>query len=204
MNDPAQDMNQNPSNGMNDDTQPSSYVDVYSPPTTASDTQPADSASQSGDGQPNQAKSSVSQSLEDQNVFHLLGVEDGSDEDKEAFLDELQQVIWEDFLENDVELLLTEEEAEDMKKIMARKNLSELELQEELVVFLERLIPDLEEIMLEKALELKEDMVMERLAGMKEYHEGNPDKLKVLEEAEELIKSNLWRDAADKLNTVLP
>lgn len=96
-----------------------------------------------------------SESLEEQNIFELLGVADGSDEEKEEFLDELQQVIWEDFLENDVELLVTLEEKKQVDAILAKTDSNDLEKQEELVVYLEKLIPDLEEIMLEKALELK-------------------------------------------------
>lgn len=144
----------------------------------------------------------VSQALEDQNIFFLLGAQDGTDEEKEAFLDELQQVIWEDFLENDVELLVTEEEKVDLDKIMARKDLDEAAMQEEIVVFLEKLVPDLEEIMLEKALELKEDMVRERIAGMREYYAGKDAQLATLSEAETLINENSWRDAAQKLNSL--
>lgn len=176
-----------------DDTQPqvtNGYVDTYSPP--------VDSASQ-----PTPASgSSVSQTLEDQNIFFLLGVSDGSETEKEAFLDQLQQVIWEDFLENDVELLITEEEQAELKKIMDQKELKELELQEKIIVYLEKLIPDLEEIMLEKALELKEDMVRERVAGMREYFSDKPEALTKIQQAETLLNDNQWRNAAELLNSL--
>ena len=148
------------------------------------------------------SKSVISQALEDQNIFFLLGVTDGTDEEKEAFLDELQQVIWEDFLENDVELLVTEEEMVDLKKIMARKDTPESQLQEEMVAYLEKLIPDLEEIMLEKALELKEDMVKERIAGMRQYHQDRPEVISQLSQVETLISDNQWRAAADIMNNI--
>lgn len=144
----------------------------------------------------------ASQTLEDQNIFFLLGVTDGTDQEKEAFLDELQQVIWEDFLENDVELLITEEEMAELKKIMAQKELSNLELQEKIIVYLEKLIPDLEEIMLEKALELKEDMARERVAGMREYYASNQPALDKIQEAETAMNNNQWRAAAEFLNSL--
>lgn len=175
---------------------PTSYVDTYAPPaangapTVTTPVTPPTSHS----------TSAVSQSLEDQNIFFLLGVDDGSDEEKEAFLDELQQVIWEDFLERDVELLVTEEELQGMKKIMAQKEKSELQLQEDMVVYLEKLIPDLEEILLEKALELKEDMVRERVSSMRELAAGKADVLVKLDQADTLIKDNQWRAAAEVLN----
>lgn len=150
-----------------------------------------------------EATSPVSQALEDQNIFHLLGVTDATEEEKEAFLDELQQVIWEDFLENDVELLITEEEMVELRKIMATKEKSELEQQEAIVVYLEKLIPDLEEIMLEKALELKADMVKERIKGMKEYYAGQPEKLDQLTKAESMIAEDQWRAAAEFLNKMV-
>lgn len=147
----------------------------------------------------------VSQSLEEQNIFHLLGVTDGSSDEKEDFLDELQQVIWEDFLENDLELLLTEEELMDFKKISGYSSSkgSDSQRQEKMIIFLEKLIPDLEEIMLEKALELKEDMVRERITGMKEFYANNPRALASLEKAVELIDNDQWREAAELLNGII-
>jgi hypothetical protein len=169
---------------------PTNYVDTYSPPAPGI-AEPAATA-----------VAGVSQTLEDQNIFFLLGVSDGTDQEKEAFLDELQQVIWEDFLENDVELLVTEEEMTELKTIMAQKELNNLELQEKIIVYLEKLIPDLEEIMLEKALELKEDMVRERIAGMRTYHASNAEALTKLNQAETEMGNNQWRTAAELLNSL--
>lgn len=145
------------------------------------------------------AKSEV---IEDQNIFQLLGVNDGTDEEKERFLDELQEVIWEDFLETDLELLVTEEEHAKVKEILAQTNKNDQELQDETIQFLEKLIPDLEEIMLEKALELKEDMVRERIAGMREFYAGNTSALGQLSEAEKLLTEDKWYSATQKLNGV--
>jgi len=184
---------------------PTNYVDDYTPPAGDQSSQPAQPSQppqQPEASNTTASNSKVSQALEDQNIFFLLGVTDGTDEEREAFLDELQQVIWEDFLDNDVELLVTEEEMEGMKKIMARKELSDEQMQEETVVYLEKLIPDLEEIMLEKALELKEDMVRERIAGMREYYAQDEKALAEISEAEALLNDSQWRDAAEKLNSI--
>lgn len=198
---PDQDMNQDAPADNQD-----SYVDAYNPP------QNQDQPGNSGSGQPADQSSSTpaasdngdsSEKLEDQNIFFLLGVTDGSEEEREAFLDELQQVIWEDFLENDVELLITEEELDDLKKITGATGKSDEEMQEEVIVFLEKLIPDLEEIMLEKALELKEDMVRERILGMKEYYAGDDESLKVLDEAQSLVDQAKWKTAAERMNTLV-
>lgn len=199
-----------------------SYVDTYTPPQasgapTPDTVAPAQESTESvsaaaptsatpapstSDAQGDANRPTGSQNLEDQNIFFLLGVEDGSDEEKEAFLDELQQVIWEDFLDRDVELLLTEEEFQGLKQLMVQKDKSELQIQEDMVVYLEKLIPDLEEILLEKALELKEDMVKERLASMRELAAGKDEVLAKLSEAETLIRDNQWRSAAEVLNAL--
>ena len=87
--------------------------------------------------------------LEQQNIFDLLGVSDGTDQEKETFLDELQQVIWEDFLEKDVALLLTDQEHEQFRQIMDKPGPRDHQRQEEIIEFLDGLIPNLEQIMLE-------------------------------------------------------
>lgn len=144
----------------------------------------------------------TSEAIEDQNIFNLLGVNDGTDQEKERFLDELQQVIWEDFLEVDLDLLVTREEASNVKAILNDANKSEESKQEEALSMLENLIPDLEEIMLEKALELKEDMVKERIAGMKEFYSGNQQALDSIKQAEDLLAQDKWASAAQVLNSL--
>lgn len=141
-------------------------------------------------------------SLERQNIFDLLGIADGNDADKEKFLDELQQVIWLDFLDRDVRLLLTEEEVATVTQLRGINMQAKLEEQEELVTYLEKLIPDLEDIMLEKAIELKEEMVRERVSGLRELYQGQSEKLMVLSEVEKLMDAGDWSQVAPKLNSL--
>jgi hypothetical protein len=151
---------------------------------------------------PSEPEATKSETLEDQNIFHILGVEDATEDEKEAFLDELQQVIWEDFLENDVDLLLTEDEQIEFKKIADKKDANQEELQAEMVEFLEKLIPDLEKIMLEKALELKEEMMRERITQMAQLFATVPEKAAKVKEALAQADNNQWRMAANTLNTL--
>lgn len=146
----------------------------------------------------------ASQALEDQNIFVLLGVTDGSEEDREAFLDELQQVIWEDFLENDLQLLVTTDEYSSLQPLLNKDDdqSNDLAKQEELVGKLETLIPDLEDIMLEKALELKADLLRERILSMKEYHAGNEGAMRTIAEAESHLQLDKWFDTAQTLNQI--
>lgn len=195
-----------PNTNLPNTTQTGHYVDEYLPPTDSMPSSGAPSVFDSASSSPmsvsdsNQSTAEATQSLEDQNIFVLLGVQDGSDEQKESFLDELQQVIWEDFLENDVQLLLTEQEMVELKAIVDKPAVDEAQKQEDTVVFLEKLIPDLEEIMLEKALELKEDMVRERLLGLREFYSQDNQKLSLLDGVEALMSQNKWHDAAKAMN----
>jgi hypothetical protein len=177
---------------------PNSYVDDYIPPTTAAPSAPAIPSVPA----PSPADEKISQTLEDQNIFHLLGIEDASAEEKEAFLDELQQVIWEDFVENDVDLLLTEEEFTEFKKISTTPGQSEEDRQSAMIVYLEKLVPDLEKIMLEKALELKEEMVRERISELHGMMGSDQAALSKIDQAQKLVDDQQWRDAANLLNSI--
>lgn len=138
--------------------------------------------------------------LASQNIFELLGVNQGSDQEKESFLDELQQVIWEDFLDKDLELLVTSTEKQDVDQILADKNLDDLAKQEKIVTYLEKIIPDLEEIMLDKALQLKKELVGERVSAMQSSFTNDPPKLAQVEQAAWQIGQGKWRSGAKILN----
>jgi len=144
----------------------------------------------------------MDQSLESQNIFDLLGAADGEDTEKEAFLDELQQVVWEDFVQNDVQTILTEAEFAEFSQIVNQSEIANEEMQEKALEYLEKVVSDLEDILLEKALQLKEDLVWERIAGMKEYFAGKDQQLQAVVQAEALFKQDRWDDGAQLLNTL--
>jgi oligoribonuclease NrnB/cAMP/cGMP phosphodiesterase (DHH superfamily) len=141
----------------------------------------------------------ISQALEDQSIFDLVGDTDGSKDEREKFLDELQKVVWDDFLDNDVELLLTEEELRPLENIVTRQDVDQITKQQDIVKYLESKIPDLEEIMLEKALKLKEDLLQERIAGMEQFYADKPVALEKIKDAKVAIASGLYYDAVLRL-----
>lgn len=204
-----------------------SYVDSYTPPAASAApvmpapvATPAPSAAPSAEPAPVKAdapaemkpaapaaqsevsSSAQSERLEDQNIFVLLGIQNEPEAEKEAFLDELQQVIWEDFLNHDVELLLTEEEMKEFRTLSDQPSASEEERQGKLVEYLEKLIPDLERIMLDKALELKEEMVRERLKEMMEQMGSDAAKKSKLEEVQSHFDQEKWFTGAQTLNSL--
>jgi len=177
-----------------------SYVDDYQPPSVRPTLSSPVASPATTLGAPLSQPSS-SEALADQNIFELLGVSDGTDEEKEAFLLELQRVLWDDFLQYDVQLLITKDEYAELQR--QREAQSTAEAKEEAVVaYLEKLIPDLEEIMLEKALELKGDMVRERINGLRELYAGEPAKIAELDRAATQVAESNWRAAATTLNAL--
>ena len=141
------------------------------------------------------ADEQISQTLEDQSIFDLVGDTEGTPEQREKFLDELQKVVWDDFLDNDVELLLTEEELNPLEEIVSRPDTDQLTKQQEIVKYLESKIPDLEDIMIEKALKLKEDLLDERIAGMEKMYADKPETLARINKAKTSIADGRYYDA---------
>lgn len=145
---------------------------------------------------------SNSEALEDQNVFFLLGVTDGTLEERETFLTELQDVVWEDFLGFDVKLLITNDEYEEFRQLTEGQDNKEPQQQERIIAFLQPLIPDLDEILEEKTLEFKGDLVLERIIGMKAFFAGQEELLVQLDHARALIDEGQWHSAAQTLNAL--
>jgi hypothetical protein len=147
-----------------------------------------------------------SETLEDQNIFEMLGVQDGDDDRREAFLDELQNAIWEDFLENDIQLLLSPEAYAEFTQIRARQSdTAALESQEELLQFLENHVTTLDEIMLEKALGLKADLFQERVRNLKDLYatpqdDAGQDAHRRVLEAERLMSEEKWNSASQAIS----
>lgn len=173
-----------------------SYVNDYTPPV-------ADAGTPSAVSIPSQPDQEVKELLEDQNIFVLLGVSDGTDSEKSLFLDDLQQVIWEDFLENDVSLLILDSEHQKLKEIIgpSTANLS-VETQEKIIEYLEEVIPDLEDIMVDKAVRLKADLMRERVESLKTLHGQDSAKLALVTQAEALMHEGKWASAAQTLNSI--
>ncbi len=137
------------------------------------------------------------ESLQMQNIFDMLGLDQISDEEKNQFLDELEQLIWNDFVEKDLPLLLTSAEHEEAKKIIADPQKQGDAGKEALLNYLSSLIPDLEDILYQKALELKAEMFSERVKRMNtDVDEAMSAKLK---EVESLVAQNRYKSAVKLL-----
>ena len=150
----------------------------------------------------NKQTTDVAQLLEKQNIFSLLGVNDGTEEEREQFLDNVQEAIWEDFLEHDCRHLITKSEMAELQKILIDEAKDELQKQSDSLDFLDDKIPDLEELMLEKALELKEEMIKERVVSLMDLFGEKKEIVAKLNQAEEHFNNQEWKVGVELLNSI--
>ena len=142
------------------------------------------------------------ENLESQNIFTMLGLDSLEKLEKEDFLADLEELIWENFIEVELPLLLNSEERTQAEQILADKSKEENERKEALLTYLEKFIPDLEEIMYKKALSLKKEMFEERMKKIREEanEENNLGLLADLDQIQELIEAGRYKTATELLN----
>ena len=144
-------------------------------------------------------KEELPQSLESQSVFEMLNIDDINAEEREEFLTELENLIWDDFVKTDLPLMLTSDEYQGAEEILNSQK-DEDQKKEDLLVYVEKILPDIEEIMYEKAIGLKEEMFMERIRKMEEAAVGDQDVLNAIEQVKKLIQVGQWKTAVETLN----
>jgi hypothetical protein len=178
--------------------QPTNYQSLNSPVTDKTTDTTLETTSQSSPP----STSQQSETLVDQNIFYLLGVDEGTSQEKEDFMVELQETVWNDFVKTDLALLITSEEKIRADEILSAEGTAELEKQEQLLEYLDSLIPDLEEIMVEKAMKLKQNLVKERIENMRKALANDQEKISQLDEATQLFSQGRWYSGAVLLNKI--
>lgn len=167
---------------------------------------PASTVDGNSDGVSDAGAKEEKDSLDDVNMFWAMGSERIQDDEQEKTLDMLQDVIWQDFLEGDTKLILTSDEQEQLEILLREiryKSLSEAaEELEPVVEFLTKLIPDLEDILLEKALRLKSELLKERVSILRTRFAASDDSLTALSLAEVELDSGHYRRAIALLNEI--
>jgi hypothetical protein len=142
------------------------------------------------------------ESLEGQNLFTMLALENLSEEEKQGFLKDLEQLIWDNFVEVELPLLLNNEEKSQADQILADNSKTEDERKEALLVYLDKFVPNLEDIMYKKALTLKKEMFEERLKKLREKatEENNLSLIADLDQIQELVQAGRYKTAVNLLN----
>ncbi len=141
----------------------------------------------------------VAVTLEKMDIFTMLGVK-GTEEEKEAFLDELQDLVWQEFVDTELMDNLDEQSMEKVEKILMDESLSAQQQQQQLQTILTQAVPDYEQVLLILALQLKEDMFYARLDGLKERFKEQQNNLSKVQQAEQLAQQENWKQAVEMVN----
>lgn len=147
-------------------------------------------------------EASDAEDLESQNIFAMLGLDHLEQSEKEAFLDDLEKLIWDNFIEVELAQLLNAEEKSQAEQILADSTKSDDERKEALLLYLEKFIPNLEEVMYQKALSLKKEMFEERIRQSRQQasEDNNLSLMADLDQIQELIKAERYKTAIALLN----
>ena len=142
------------------------------------------------------------ESLEAQNLFTMLALDTISEEEKQGFLKDLEQLIWDNFVEVELPLLLNNEEKNQADQILADSSKTEDERKEALLVYLDKFVPNLEDMMYKKALTLKKEMFEERLKKLRENatEANNLSLIADLDQIQELVQAGRYKTAVNLLN----
>ena len=142
---------------------------------------------------------SFSEKLQKMSIFEMLGVE-GTEEEKEAFLSEVQDVIWQDVVENDLAPLLSEAEMDEVDTMLNNEGASEDTKRDYLFDLILKKVPNAEEVLLERTMQLKSDLLHERFHGMQQFFANNPEAMQKLEVAHGHIDADEHEQAVALLN----
>ena len=143
------------------------------------------------------------QTLQRMDIFDILGAQ-GTNEEKEAFLEELQDVIWQEVFEKHVSEKLTDDDVKAVEGIIADEAMEDDAKRVKLFEMLRDKVPDLDSILLDRTVQLKADMLQQRLEGMKEFYASNADATGKLSQAEQMWGAEQYQEMVDLLNTLLP
>lgn len=147
------------------------------------------------------------ESLSSLNIFFLLGAQNLPQAEQDRYLEELQNVVWDNFISYDIHQF-PEVNQQEVANVLAKYNKANLSTedklaqQEEILLLLEKYLPNLEDIILQKALQLKQQLVQERLLALKEKYADNQQASQQLMQAENLLQQEAWSAAAEILNSL--
>ncbi len=142
----------------------------------------------------------TAQQLAITDIFSLLGIEGTTDEDREAFLNQLQDAIWEEVVEDELLETMTDEEVDSIEQTIVNEEITADEKRNTLFGMLSSKVPNLEEKLAETTNRLKYELLGERVDGLREFYAENAEQLGVLDQAEQLIETGKVAEAISLLN----
>ncbi len=142
--------------------------------------------------------------FEQLDIFTVLGVAQ-DDPDREAFLQQMEEAIWEEIVENELADKMGEAELAQLETILNDEATSVDDKREQLFGMLVGKVPNFEIVVREYTMAAKRDLLLERLEGTKEFYgttQPNADKLSQVERAGQLYEAGEFSACAAALNAI--
>lgn len=141
------------------------------------------------------------QTLDQIDVFTLLGMS-GSEEEKTEFFDQMYQTIWSQVVEEAILPMLTQDQITEVEDMMADESVDFEESKGHVFAYLLETTPELPELLKEKILEFKAEILVSRIEGLRERYEGNPSELQRIDSIEQMIEEGNVQPALQALATL--
>lgn len=146
-------------------------------------------------------ENAFNQTLDQIDVFTLLGMT-GSEEEKAEFLAQMQQTVWTQVVEEEILPTLTQAQITEVENIMADDSVELEESKGKVFAYLLKTTPDLPELLKEKILEFKGEILVSRIEGLRERYQGNPSELQRLDSIEQMLEEGNVHPALQALATL--
>lgn len=143
----------------------------------------------------------MSTQLQDLDIFTVLGV-DGTSEEKEQFLDEMQATVWDSITQQHLEEKMSDEQLTEIENIIADENVSDEDKKARLSEKLNQLIPNVEQVIMDTTNELKADLLQERLSGMTTRFQEDTEVSAKLKTAQEKYDAKSYQECVEILNAI--
>jgi hypothetical protein len=136
--------------------------------------------------------------LESITLFDLIGIQGTAEEEKAMSL-KLANGIWQDWITAEWENF-PEAAMEKLEEILNEDKKDDERFEKEVGALIEEHMPEAKEQLKKRTIELKAEMVLERISGLREFHKNAAENISTLNEAEELADKGEWEKAVALLN----
>lgn len=139
--------------------------------------------------------------FEQVDIFTVLGVAQ-DDPDREAFLQQMEEAIWEEIVENELSDKMSDADLDQIEAILNEEDTTMSEKRDKLFGMLVGKIPQFEVVVREYTMSAKRDLLFERLEGLKEFYAQDAAKLEQVNKADALFGEGQFTACVIALNAI--
>lgn len=140
--------------------------------------------------------------FEQVDIFTVLGVPQ-DDPDREAFLAQMEEAIWEEIVEHELSDKMADADLDQIEAILNDDNTSVNDKRDKLFSILVEKIPEFETVVREYTMAAKTDLLLERVEGLQEYYSQDQAKLEQVNKASGLFDQGEYTACVMALNAIV-